>query len=591
MLLSPRAIDEVAQIVDAQDFYRGSHAKIYRAALALHQLGQPVDAITVADRLDELGQLTDVGGPERIHEIAALVPAAGNAAHYARIVVEMAQLRQLADVGEQIQRLAWERDGSAPQLLEQAREIVSGLEERTHTSRLDVETWHTFEAQAHDDVPTLIDGIWAEAAFGFIAAPPKKGKTWIAIAMAVSIATGRPFLGFRVPTPHPVIYVALEGHRAALRARIGAIARGLDVNPDGDELQNLHLIYKPAGINLAEPTWARDLANAAQRTHAKIIFVDVLRAAARIKENDQAEFSALRHNLEPITAAGVSIALLHHFIKLSDISRDRDPGERMSGSGAMYGALDAAIYITGSEDHARKLRLAFDTRDIVTPDHLSVHLQGQGTSETGGFTYRDAATFTVVTEDPVDEDDLKAPPAEIAAYVDNNGGDVQAKLIRGYFEISDHTLTRRLGRLAEIGIDYVSRPGKAGRLVRRPEQAAHNEYESLKLDLTPDIRSDDDFGGSDDFGGLPLNAAKSAPPPNTHDTHPVRTPESADLQEKPAPEVPTPLRGRAHARARTTPEFGNEHKPADSPDADLDALFGAPDESEGSASTEKKGAP
>src|SRR5215471_13224393 len=89
MMLSPHAIEAVSDILDGGDFYRESHAKIYRAALDLFQHGHPVDAITVADKLDELGELDAVGGKDRIREIATLVPATSNAGHHARIVREM----------------------------------------------------------------------------------------------------------------------------------------------------------------------------------------------------------------------------------------------------------------------------------------------------------------------------------------------------------------------------------------------------------------------------------------------------------------------------------------------------------------------
>ena len=51
MLLSPGAIGAVSEVLDASDFYRESHAKIYRAALALYAKGEPVDAITLVDEL------------------------------------------------------------------------------------------------------------------------------------------------------------------------------------------------------------------------------------------------------------------------------------------------------------------------------------------------------------------------------------------------------------------------------------------------------------------------------------------------------------------------------------------------------------
>src|SRR5579872_356376 len=68
MMISPGAIGAVSEIVDASDFYRESHAKIYRAALALYAKGEPVDAITLTDELEERGELDAVGGRVRSEE-------------------------------------------------------------------------------------------------------------------------------------------------------------------------------------------------------------------------------------------------------------------------------------------------------------------------------------------------------------------------------------------------------------------------------------------------------------------------------------------------------------------------------------------
>ena len=68
MMLSPGAIAVVSEILssDGREFYRESHAKIYRAALGLYVKGEPVDAITLADELDERSDLEDVGGKVRV---------------------------------------------------------------------------------------------------------------------------------------------------------------------------------------------------------------------------------------------------------------------------------------------------------------------------------------------------------------------------------------------------------------------------------------------------------------------------------------------------------------------------------------------
>src|ERR687890_2827784 len=127
MMLSPGAIGAVSEILDASDFYRESHAKVYRASLALYAKGEPVDAITLIDELEERSELEDVGGRVRLHELAALVPATANAAHYVRIVRETATLRGLIRVGSEIAQLGWDRPGETDDLVDRAEQLLFDL--------------------------------------------------------------------------------------------------------------------------------------------------------------------------------------------------------------------------------------------------------------------------------------------------------------------------------------------------------------------------------------------------------------------------------------------------------------------------------
>jgi replicative DNA helicase len=134
MLLSTTAVGTVSEILGASDFYRESHAKAYRAALALWAKGEPVDAITLSDELDERGELEAVGGQARVAELAALVPAASNVEHYARIVKEMSTLRGLVRAGQEITRLGQERPGEVTDLVDRAEQIVFELGQQRVTS-------------------------------------------------------------------------------------------------------------------------------------------------------------------------------------------------------------------------------------------------------------------------------------------------------------------------------------------------------------------------------------------------------------------------------------------------------------------------
>jgi AAA domain len=269
--------------------------------------------------------------------------------------------------------------------------------------------WAEFrDATDADDHTWLIDGLLPAGMLAFVAGPPKKGKTWLGLGLALAIATGKPLCGeYAVPEPRRALYVALEGSKVGIRARVGALTRGLELSPDRDDdgrddLERLRVLYRPRPFDLADlktATWLRD---DAAEFNAAFVVVDVLRAAARIRENVAEDFALVRDGLEPMLAAGRTVALLHHFGKLNETQKERSPGERMAGTGAMYGALDVGFLITRSDNGARRLRVDVEARDFAAPDALGVVILGTGTGQHGGFTYADTATLAIdpaATED------------------------------------------------------------------------------------------------------------------------------------------------------------------------------------------------
>src|SRR5262249_26514765 len=151
----------------------------------------------------------------------------------------------------------------------------------------------------------------AEGMLVFVGGPPKKGKTWIGLALALAVATGRPLFGeYEIPEPRNVIYVALEGARVGIRARIGALARGLLLDPDAGDLDRLHVLYRPRPFDLVELDTQTWLFEQADELDAALVLIDVLRAAAHFKENDAGEFLRVRDGLEPLLAAGRSVPVL-----------------------------------------------------------------------------------------------------------------------------------------------------------------------------------------------------------------------------------------------------------------------------------------
>ncbi len=205
MMLSPGAIAAVSEILDERDFYRESHARMYRAALALYAKGEPVDAITLVDELEERGELEDVGGRARIHELAALVPTTANAGHYARIIREAATLRGLIRAGGEISQLGWEGVGDPTELVDRAEQVVFDLSQQrvsgdfAHIEALLKESFERITAlyESGADVTGLPSGFrdLDRLTSGFqpgnlviVAARPSMGKSAFSLCVAANLA-------------------------------------------------------------------------------------------------------------------------------------------------------------------------------------------------------------------------------------------------------------------------------------------------------------------------------------------------------------------------------------------------------------------
>ena len=88
LMVSDLGLDRVILDVrlEDRDFYRGRHRPVFRAIKGLYERGESIDVITVADYLRSRGELDDAGGRDTISHYASVVPAPGNAKHYAEIV-------------------------------------------------------------------------------------------------------------------------------------------------------------------------------------------------------------------------------------------------------------------------------------------------------------------------------------------------------------------------------------------------------------------------------------------------------------------------------------------------------------------------
>ena len=96
LILNPEARLEIGNLVNAEDFHREAHRQVFAAIRDLHTAGEPVDVVTVSDRLATTGHLDECGGPVAVADLCDLNVCPSPASHvvYGVIVAREARRRR-----------------------------------------------------------------------------------------------------------------------------------------------------------------------------------------------------------------------------------------------------------------------------------------------------------------------------------------------------------------------------------------------------------------------------------------------------------------------------------------------------------------
>ena len=102
ILLNNDSLTEVAGVLTFQDFYYNAHQIIYSAMLELYKKAEPVDFITLTEKIRPITNLEDVGGYSYIASLPSVIDYTKNIDYYAQIVKEKSRLRQVIQACNQI---------------------------------------------------------------------------------------------------------------------------------------------------------------------------------------------------------------------------------------------------------------------------------------------------------------------------------------------------------------------------------------------------------------------------------------------------------------------------------------------------------
>jgi replicative DNA helicase len=124
ILLDSRRINDISDSLMPEHFYSSSHQKIYQAILELSHKGEPIDLLTLTDKLEKAGVLNEIGGVEYLGELAGATPTAANAVAYAKIIREKSILRQVIGAGLDIVAEGFEEPPDVEEYLDSVEKRV-----------------------------------------------------------------------------------------------------------------------------------------------------------------------------------------------------------------------------------------------------------------------------------------------------------------------------------------------------------------------------------------------------------------------------------------------------------------------------------
>jgi len=236
MIVDPRCIGDVIQLLKRDAFYHTEHQLIFDAVIALFEKnrGEGIDGLLVRNELERGNQMEAIGGSEYLQRVLETVPSSANVQYYAEIVKEKMLLRETINAATEILRDAYDDSGTASEKLDEAeRKIFSVTDKRITSSAvalkdLVTKTFELIEKREGTHVTGLGTGYYElddktcglqKGEMIIIAGRPSMGKTGLALNIAEHVG---------IIEKNPLAIFSLEMGKQQLAERFLCSYSGVD---------------------------------------------------------------------------------------------------------------------------------------------------------------------------------------------------------------------------------------------------------------------------------------------------------------------------------------------------------------------------
>jgi len=216
----------------------------------------------------------------------------------------------------------------------------------------------------------LVEDLWTDQAVGILGGEPKCCKSFLALDIAVSVASGTACLRqFAVRRSGPVLLFPAEDSLAVVRQRLEGIAAAAQAPFASLPVQ---VITAPS-LRLDTPADRQRLTQTIQEQRPVLLILDPLIRLHRLDENDATQIAALLSYLRDLQRQfQLAVLLVHHARKDSHSSR---PGQALRGSSELHGWGDSNLYMRRK---GAQLTLSTEHRAAPSQDHLPLQLAQTG---------------------------------------------------------------------------------------------------------------------------------------------------------------------------------------------------------------------
>lgn len=205
LMLETKAIDIVIDILRPDEFYTNKHQVIFEAMVDLYQRKEPIDVLSVSNRLKEKNQLDFIGGSAYLAELVNAVPTASNAKHYAEIVHKKSILRNLIESSGHISQLGYNEEDEIDAILDEAEKKIFSVARMSANKKFInmkasiMDAWERFDRlhkskgelrgvpSGFHELDNLLAG-FQKSDLIILAARPSIGKSALALDIARNVA-------------------------------------------------------------------------------------------------------------------------------------------------------------------------------------------------------------------------------------------------------------------------------------------------------------------------------------------------------------------------------------------------------------------